>query len=118
MLRQMYDYNTSFFEVSPDESQLSFPDNDGRVGVLTMRTGEFEVLQKVNLDSVSTVPVWRYPSDLCYVSPPAEGLFSKGAFKQVVLQTRGPDGRWNAPRVISQAWPKSAKTGWLERDTQ
>ena len=118
VLPQMYDYNISFFEVSPDETQLSFPDNDGRVGVLSIAGGDFQVLQALDLNGVSTVPVWRFPNDLCYVAAPVKGLFSKGAFKQVVLQACAQDGTWHDPRAISQDWPSTAKTGWLERDNK
>ncbi len=114
ILPQTHDYNISFFEVSPDETKLSFPDNDGRVGVLSIAAGEFQVLQEANLEGVSTVPVWRFPSDLCYVGGAAKRLFSKGTFNQVFLQKCTQDDMWNAPRPISRTWPTTAKTGWLE----
>jgi len=110
VLPQMYDYNLSFFEVSPDQTKLCFPDNEGRVGVLSITTGEFQVLQNTNLDNVSTVPVWRFPSDLCYVAAPKDGTM------QVVLQENTSENTWNEPRSISQGWPHMAKTGWLEQD--
>lgn len=114
VLPHMYDYNISFFEVSPDETKLAFPDNDGRVGVLSIATGEFKVLQETNLEGVCTVPVWRTPRDLCYAAGPVKGLFSKGPFNRVVLHGCQEDGTWDDPRCISKDWSTTAKTGWLE----
>ncbi len=115
VLPQINGYNLSFFEVSPDESTLAFPDDKGRVAALSLSTGEFIVLQNADLDKLSAIPVWRYPSDLCYVDKPAKILRTTNAYKEVVLRTITPDNRWGNPRSISQNWSDTAKNEWLQQ---
>lgn len=116
VLPQAQGYNLSFFEVSPDELTLAFPDDKGRVAALSLATGDFTVLQDVDLDKVSAVPVWRYPGDLCYVDKPPNGLPQEDFYKQVVLRTITPGNRWGNPRSISRNWPGSAKSEWLQQE--
>lgn len=114
VLPQTQGYLMNCFEVSPDETQVSFPDNSGRVAVVSMATGELTILQAADLGNPTTVPVWRYPRDLCYVDKSANGLLEKEAYTQVVLREITQEQGWSAPRSISRDWPKDAHKGWLE----
>ena len=67
-LAQAEDYNMDFFEVSPDETMISVPGDEGHVAVFYPLTGDFKILQSEKMEHLKTVPVWRYPNDLCYVS--------------------------------------------------
>jgi hypothetical protein len=116
VLPQVKGYNLGFFELSPDESTLAFPDDNGRVAALSLATGDFVVLQDADIDKVSAVPVWRYPSDLCYIDKPLNELGAKDVYKQIVLRTIMPDKSWGNPRSISQNWPDLAKTEWLQQE--
>ena len=116
VLPQVQGYNLGFFEVSPDESILAFPDGDGRVAVLSLATGDFVVLQDADLDKVSAVPVWRYPGDLCYIDKPANGLPTKNAHKEVVLRQMTQSNGWGNPRSISRNWPDIVKNDWLQQE--
>ena len=116
VLAQVQGYDLSFFELSPDESILTFPDGDGRVAALSLATGDFVVLQDADLNKLSAVPVWRYPADLCYVDKPASELPAKNAHNEVVLrQVTQANGLGN-PRSISQNWPDIAKNEWLQQE--
>jgi dipeptidyl aminopeptidase/acylaminoacyl peptidase len=114
-LDQAEDYNIDFFEVSPDETMISIPSDEGRVAVFYPSTGEFKVLQAEDMDHVKTVPVWRYPNDLCYVNV-NKSTDEKQAeqSKDVVLQAPTEGKEWSEPRSISKSWPSEARDNWLE----
>ncbi len=108
-LDQTRRFNLDFFEVSPDESMVSLLDDEGRVGVLTMASGQFTMLQGEGLGDEVVVPVWRYPNDLCYVDKDSD------SFKKVVLCQAGENGKWDKPRNLSKNWSKQVRqSGWLE----
>ena len=111
---QTHGYNFDFFEVSPDETQISIPDDNGRVAVLTMATGDFTILQAQGTEDIQTVPVWRYPNELCYIDEINGGLLSDKKHKQMMLRQVAPDGSWSDPRVISKSWPKEAREDILD----
>lgn len=115
-LDQTRSFNLDFFEVSPDETMISLLDDDGRVAVLTVATGDFILLQGEKLGPEIVVPVWRTPNELCYLGPTdgKTGLFSKMTYKQVFLQGPDDEGNWGQARVISKNWPEEVKQDWLE----
>lgn len=106
---QTHGYNRDFFEISPDEAIISIPDDDGRVAALSMATGDFTVLQAEGTDEIKTVPVWRYPNELCYIDEINGGLTGNRKYKQLVLRQVAPDGTWTEPRPISKSWSKEAR---------
>lgn len=111
---QTYGYNLDFFEISPDETQISIPDDDGRVAALRISTGDFTVLQAQGTEAIRTVPVWRYPNELCYIDEIKGGLTGVKKHKQIMLRQVASDGTWSQPRVISKSWPKEARKVILE----
>jgi hypothetical protein len=106
---KMHGYNFDFFEVNPNETIISIPDDDGRVIALLMATGESTVLQAQGTDSIGTVPVWRYPNELCYLDEVKNGLLGDKKKKQMMLRQVTLDGTWGDPRSISKGWPKEAR---------
>jgi len=102
-------YNFDFFEISPDQKQISIPDNEGRVAALTIATGDFVVLEADGTEEIQTVPVWRYPDELCYIGEVPSGIISNKKHKQIMLRQVTPDGKWGDPRAISKDWPKEAR---------
>lgn len=106
---QTYGYNFDCFEISPDETQISIPDNDGRVATLRIATGDFTVLQAQGTGGIKTVPVWRYPNELCYIDEIKGGLAGDKKRKQMMLRKVASDGTWSQPRVISESWPEEAR---------
>lgn len=107
-------YNLDFFEVSPDELYISIPDDEGRVGVLSLATGDFKVVQNKKLDQLATVPVWRYPDQLCYIDEIQSDSSEDETTKQIILLRQAEDGNWTQSQVISQTWHEQARSGWLE----
>jgi hypothetical protein len=105
---QTHGYNFDFFEISPDETQISIPDDEGRVAVLRIATGDFTILQAQGTEAIKTVPVWRYPNELCYIDEIKAG-FTGEKRKQIMLRKVASDGTWSQPRVISKSWPKEAR---------
>ncbi len=117
-LGQTKDYNLDFFEVSPDETMISVPSDEGRVAVFYPSTGEFKVLQAEDMEHIKTIPVWRYPNDLCYVNVYKSKDEKEADYPEhVVLQTATEEKEWSEPRSISKSWPSGARDGWLEEST-
>ncbi len=94
---------------------ISVPDDKGRVAVLYPSTGEFKVLQSEGMEHIKTVPVWRYPNDLCYINGYGRKNKKEADYnEQVVLRTATEEKGWSEPRPISKSWPSGARNGWLE----
>jgi WD40 repeat protein len=101
-----------YFEVSPDGTHVSIPDNTGKVTVVDLRTGHVTVVQDKPVLSderkptLMTVPQWRSPDELTMISPGENGHPS------VTLWSMSK----NAGRTLSANWPagmiekKSAST--------
>ncbi len=102
-------YSLDHFEISPDQKQISIPDDEGRVMVLTIATGEFVVLQAQKVGDIRTVPVWRYPDELCYIDELKGGLLGDKTRKEIMLRKVTPDGEWSDPRAISKDWSKEVR---------
>jgi len=54
------------FEVSPDEKRVLFGGNKGDVCVLTLASGEVEVVQRAGKDDMQTAPAWRSADEFTY----------------------------------------------------
>ena len=80
----------SFFEVSPDESQVLFGTLEGDVHVLSLGTGEVEAVQSARgerPEEMQTAPVWRGPGEFSYLKRlPAES--AEGRSRPVVALWR------------------------------
>lgn len=115
-LDQTSRFNLDFFEVSPDETMISLLDDEGRVAVLILATGDFTLLQGDKLGSEIVVPVWRYPKQLCYIGEDNRTNGSPGQekYKHVFLRSPEDAEGWGQPRSISQDWPAEVKQDWLE----
>ena len=111
---QTHGYNFDCFEISPDETQISIPDDDGRVATLKIATGDFTVLQVQGTEGIWTVPVWRYPNELCYIDEIKGGLTGDKKRKQMMLRKVASDDTLSQPRVISESWQKEARKLTLE----
>ena len=91
----------SFFEVSPDESQVLLGTLEGDVHVLSLGTGEVETVQSAKggrPEEMQTAPVWRGPGEFSYVKRlPAES--AEGRSRPVVALRR------NGQEVLlSEGW--------------
>lgn len=91
----------SFFEVSPDESQVLFGTLEGDVHVLSLGTGEVEAVQSARgerPEEMQTAPVWRGPGEFSYLKRlPAES--AEGRSRPVVALWR------NGQEVLlSEGW--------------
>jgi hypothetical protein len=86
------------YEVSPDGKRIAFPDENGRIGVFTIATGEWVWAQGIEDDKdLRTVPVWRSATELCFAAPTEAGERKA----QIVLY----DVETKTSRIISAAWP-------------
>lgn len=94
----------TFFEPSPDETQILLAGSDGKVCVLSIASGEFETVQEDGKPSFEGLPAWRRGGEFTYIKrmpnindkPPAR----KG---EVVLH------RASEKEVIwSQSWTEAA----------
>lgn len=56
----------SFFEVSPDETQVLFGAPKGAVSLLTLATGEVKEIQKSGQKELQGAPVWRGAGEIAY----------------------------------------------------
>jgi hypothetical protein len=90
-----------YFEVSPDGTHVSIPDDTGKVTVVDLRTGQVTVVQGKPVLSddqkptLMTVPQWRSPDELTLISPGENGHPS------VMLWSMSK----NAGRTLSANWP-------------
>jgi WD40-like Beta Propeller Repeat len=105
VLSQLPD-DLTFFEVSPDEKQIAFVDDKGRVFLFTIASGELKTVQDRKGDTTGTTPVWRFPDQLCFVNIPEPGSERK---QEVVL--RGSTG---GILTLSENWPEDARKGILK----
>lgn len=98
------------FEPSPDGTMVSIPGLAGRVTVLTLATGEVNVVQddrEPKDEILRTVPLWRSAGELCFAVPPNSKHATKGCAEIVLWSAKGV-------RVISKDWPGDVTTDWLK----
>ena len=102
------------FEVSPDETRVAIVGDKGRVAVVTLATGEVQMVQSLEEKSEGpglhfhTVPKWRSSDELCFAVPAGSEHGSPDR-AEIVL--------WSAEkgyRCISKDWPDAARKGFLD----
>lgn len=99
----------AFFEPSPDGASIVFGDSDGRVVVLTLATGETEVVQEPDGRGLQGAPVWRLTGELCYFRRTRRTAeLSEERAGEFVL--RGPSGE----TVLSASWPTAVLNAVVE----
>lgn len=96
----------SFFEVSPDESQVLFGGIDGEVGILTLASGHVQVVQEAGKYSLWGAPVWRTSGEITYArrNPLVNGQ-APSRKAEIVLRKTDPD---HGPQevTLSKGWSK------------
>ncbi|MFO1478069.1 MAG: hypothetical protein U1F98_15640 [Verrucomicrobiota bacterium] len=97
-----------YFEVSPDQKRVVFAGGKGEIAVLTLASGEVEQVQGETGRDLKSLPSWRFPRELCYVSSSAAATNAATGQSEVVLRENGK------MRVLSAGWPAAARAGWLE----
>lgn len=90
----------TFFEVSPGERQVLFGDFTGKIGVLTLATGEVQQVQEPAKDSLQGAPVWRSDGEFTYTRRTPEKDGKKPARAVEVVLRRG-----EKEKVLSTSWP-------------
>jgi hypothetical protein len=96
--------NLTFFEVSPDEKQVLLGGYEGEVSVLTLVTGEVEVLQKAGDYNLMGAPVWRSAEEITYArrNPTADG--KKPERKAEIVRRKVVLQQGDQEKVLSQDW--------------
>ncbi len=90
----------NYFDISPDGKQASVPLDDGRIAIVTLITGNIEVVQpKADLDEdLRMLPAWRSADELTFLVP-AKSRDPKSPRPEVVVWS--PTGI----RTLSKSWP-------------
>ncbi|HZL45235.1 MAG TPA: hypothetical protein VFC28_03335 [Opitutaceae bacterium] len=96
--------NLTFFELSPDEKQALVGGFEGEVSVLTIATGEVEVVQEAGEYNLRAAPVWRSSDEITYTrrNPSADG--KPPARKAEVVRRKVTLGPGDHEMVLSQDW--------------
>lgn len=100
------DQDTPFFwfEVSPDEQRVLFPDENDGVRLLTLRTGDVQSVPFEGKLGDAFLPVWRTATEVC-LPVQAEGADRSEAVLCTVPTQR--QAVLNPQRAISTAWPEA-----------
>ena len=96
--RHLLPDHLSFFEVSPDESEILIATTVGEVFQLTLATGAVQVIQTAVAEEMKVAPVWRAPGEFTYVRIPARDTHDLRS-AAVMLQQAGES------QVLSVEWP-------------
>jgi hypothetical protein len=93
-----------FFEVSPDEKQVLVGGFDGEVSVLTLMTGNVDVLQKAGDYNLMAAPVWRSAEEITFArrNPAVDG--KKPERKAEVIRRKVVMQKGDQETVLSQDW--------------
>ena len=109
------------FVVSPDGEHVAIPGDSGEVAVVSLKTGDVQLVQEKVADFGSSnqfaneaelirpAPSWRGPGELCYVVPVGHPSGSPGR-AEIVLRPLGGE-----PRAISKSWPNTMTDRFLPR---
>jgi hypothetical protein len=99
-----------YFEVSPDETLISIPDNSGKVSVVDLVKGTASfVPDKPVTGGLMTVPVWRTGNELTLIAPDANGHPSVVAWAASTSQTRTLSSGWPIGLIEDKATTKPSK---------
>jgi len=115
-----------FFQLSPDQERIAVVGPYGEVSVVTLATGEVEVLQPVKLQSPARMlPAWRSNDELCFVSrinddsPSAAKEYKDKTFEEKWEMEVDPEKKW-----VIVLWSLSKQTGrvlnetWFKEDSK
>lgn len=98
-----------FFELSPDQTRIAIVEEDQKVSVLTLDTGNLQVMQDKKVDAPGImIPSWRTDDELCFVVPKGSPEGSENR-AEVVLKNL----KTGQMRCISKDWPDEFVEGWL-----
>ena len=97
--------NLSDFEVSPDGKRVVVGGSKSQVAVLTLASGNVEVVQPGGDTDLKSIPCWRSATELCYVAVPTG---STNQPSEVALWQNGKI------RILSGHWPERVRKGLLE----
>jgi len=100
----MFPDRADLFEISPDETRVSLPGEDGRVCILSLENREVTVVVERNPAGLKAVPVWRKDGYLSLVMPKGSALGSSGRDEIVLWKPR-------KHRVLSRNWPDEVLAG-------
>jgi Tol biopolymer transport system component len=103
---EMLPGDLNFFEVSPDEKRVAVVGDKSMVAVLTLASGNVDVLQGGKEGDLKSIPCWRSATELCYVA--METARTNGQKAEVVLWQPGKTN------VLSRNWPEAARKGFLD----
>lgn len=94
----------AFFEVSPDEKQVLVGGSDGEVSVLTLMTGNVDVLQKAGDYNLMAAPVWRNTEEITFArrNPSVDG--KKPERKAEVIRRKVVLQKGDQETVLSRDW--------------
>jgi hypothetical protein len=109
---------TDYFEVSPDETEVSLLGPKGEVRTLTLATGDVTDWQKDEVagqDSQSDpkpriVPQWRTPNQLTFVRPISNPQPGQAVAEVVLVKRNATTSEFN---TLSAHWPASSVYGFL-----
>jgi hypothetical protein len=93
---------TQFFELSQDARYLSIPFSDGRVSILTIATGDAQIVQPVGEPDkqgnvrLAMIPLWRNADELTFARPMPDGIHHEVVLYAVNEKTA---------TVLSSDWP-------------
>ena len=107
--------NLSQFEVSPDERQVVMGGTEGEVVVLTLGSGDVEIVQTAGAPKVRQIPGWRRAGEPWFVrrEPAGAGAGERaGRRGEVVVQK---DGQIT---VLSRDWPDAVRDRLVEPENK
>src|SRR5664280_1224289 len=104
--QEMLPPSLSTFEVSPDDTRVAFGGDKGMVAVLTLASGNVEVLQNSSDAGLKSVPSWHSATELCYIG--AQESKTNTIKWEVMLAGNGKTN------VISRQWPDTVRKGFLD----
>jgi len=96
------------FQVSPDETRVCIPNENGGITVADLATGKVIELGAEDTDIDATIPVWRSKDELCFVVKKDSKLGTAKRNEMVLWSSSGT-------RCISKDWPESIAKGFLDR---
>ncbi|PTY03760.1 hypothetical protein DB347_21245 [Opitutaceae bacterium EW11] len=100
----------SFFEVSPDGTQVVFGGLKGEVAVLTLATGDARLIQTASDKQYHGVPMWRVPGEFSYVKRVATSA-DKTPERRMEIVLRNGD----VEKTLSASWSAEMLDGVAQR---
>ncbi len=103
--------DSQIFELNPEASRAAIANSNGQVAVLTLATGEVDLIQPHKMDKLLSIPSWRSNEELCLVVP--DGWREEG---KPINPKRGQVVLWSkeGAKRLSKDWSEEARKGFLE----